>query len=299
MKKELDISVIIVSWNIRDILDEALASIKQQTTGVQYEVIVVDNASHDGTVEMIQQKHPDVICIANKENRGFGAANNQGAAIAHGKVFAFINGDMRFESNILATALEVLQKQEKVGVLGFHLSFADGSHQDSVRGYPGIWDQLIILSKLHNFFPNLSSIRRYLGADTDYTVGQSVDQVMGACMFIPSDIFERAHGFDERFFVWFEEVDLQRRIHEMGYVTWYSPEATLIHYKGQSFGQLMPLRLQKIFNKSMRQYFQIHGTRFQWFLICILQPVSMLLALAVQLARSIGIHTHGYKRGQN
>lgn len=283
----MQISVITVSTNSKEHIRNCLLSLKEKTVDVDYEVIVVDNASTDGTPEMVKAEFPWVKLVENSRNLGFGTANNRGAAIATGGILCFYNDDTIQTQNTLKAVYEKMTTDNSIGTLGFHLTFPDGSHQDSVRAYPRLSDQMLILLKLHHFFTKARVLRRYLCSDMDYTREQEVDQVMGACMVIPRVVFERVGGFDEQFFVWFEEVDLQKRIHdELGLRIVYSPFAEMIHVKGATFGKALSLTNQRRFNRSLWQYMRKHNGVFAATVITVLQPVSIFLAWGVQMVRS-------------
>lgn len=296
----MDISVILVSWNVRDHVRNCLQSILDQTKDIDYEVIVVDNDSHDGTVEMIREEFPWVKVIASDTNLGFGKANNRGAEIATGDIVFVLNDDTILTENSLKIVYDKVMQEQEIGVLGYHLTNPDGSHQDSVRRYPQLLDQVLILLKLHNFFPRIAPIRRYFAQDFDYTKEQDVDQVMGACMVMRKEVFDKAGGFDERFFVWFEEVDLQKRIlEEQGLRIVYSPITEMIHVKGASFSQLMSLNSQKLFNRSMRQYFAKHNGLLRTAVLMAVQPLSLLLAWVVQALKARGANIRKLKQGND
>jgi GT2 family glycosyltransferase len=296
----MQISVITVSTNSKEHIRNCLTSLRAQTSGVEYEVIVVDNASMDGTPEMVKTEFPWVKLVENQRNLGFGTANNRGAAIATGGVLCFFNDDTIQTQNTLKAVYDKMMGDPTIGVLGFHLTFPDGMHQDSVRRYPTWCDQAVILTKLHNFFPQLKSIKRYLAQDMDYAKEQEVDQLMGACMVVRSDVFRKSGGFDEKFFVWFEEVDLEKRIaEEQKLRAVYWPGTEMIHVKGATFGKVMSLTGQKWFNKSMRHYFWKHHGIIQTAFLIALQPLSILLATIVHIARTRGMHVNKLKHGQN
>ncbi len=268
------ISIIIVSWNVRDQLRTCLQSI-QQYCAADTEVFVVDNASKDHSAEMVAKEFPDVQLIANNTNRGFGAANNQALELATGEYVLFLNDDCVFTGDVLPTLAAQFQ-DPKLGMLGVHLLNTDGSTQESVRAWPGILDQTVIQLKLHHVFPNL--IKRYLMTDFDYTQSANVPQVMGAFMFMPMELAKQYGGFDEDYFVWFEEVDLQRRLQQDDYMVRYEASVTCIHAKGQSFQQVARPAAQRMFNRSLRTYMRKHHgwLAYLWFLS--LHPVSMGLA---------------------
>lgn len=285
----MQISVITVSTNSKEHIRNCLLSLKEKTVDLDYEVIVVDNASTDGTPEMVKAEFPWVKLVENPRNLGFGTANNRGAAIATGEMLCFYNDDTIQTQNTLKTVYDKMTSDQSIGTLGFHLTFPDGSHQDSVRAYPHLSDQVLVLLKLHHFFSGTLTLRRYLCSDMDYAVEQDVDQVMGACMVIPRAVFERVKGFDEQFFVWFEEVDLQKRIHEeLGLRIVYSPCAEMIHVKGATFGKALSLTNQKRFNRSLYQYMRKHHGVVAGVVVMLLQPVSIVLAWMVQMVRTHG-----------
>ncbi len=274
----MDLSIIIVSWNNREILGECLKSIYQYTQNLDFEVLVSDNGSTDGTLELIKEDFPQVKFIANNNNLGFARANNLAYHQATGRYILFLNDDTEIKSNIFKTLVD--QYPFPAGLLGCRLLNLDGSLQKSVRHFPTLKDQLIILTKTHNFFPGL--IKKYLAQDFDYSKTQEVDQVMGAFMLSPKKILDQVGIFDEKFFCWFEEVDLQKRIKQAGYPIIYTPLVQCYHAKGASFGKILPVANQKILNASLRHYFHKHHPYWQYLLIVLAQPLSLFLAWLIQ-----------------
>ncbi len=279
----MDASIISVSWNVKDHLRSWLQSIEKHTTGLEYEVIVVDNDSKDGSSEMVDAEFPYVSLIASTVNLGFGKANNRGVEMATGEVVLIMNDDMVLHDNAVKALVDRVQSDRSIGVLGCHLINSDGSHQDSVRRFPQLLDQLIILLKLHHVFPRANPMKRYLARDFDYSKEQDVDQVMGAVMVMRQEVYQQVGGFDEDFFVWFEEVDLCRRVQEqLGLRVVYTPDVEIEHAKGASFSQVMSATNQRRFNKSMRTYFRKHHP-LSFVVIALVQPISLLLAWFVGL----------------
>lgn len=284
----MDLSIIIVSWNVKDHLRNCIQSIYRYTTNITFEVFVVDNASADGSADMIEQEFPSVRLIRNAENRGFGAANNQAASQAIGEYILFLNDDTEIHSNIFTPLLTRARavgdaSSDKLGMLGCQLRNPDGTIQESVRAYPTVMDQTIILLKLHHIFPSL--VQHYMQSDFDYTSEQSVDQVMGAFMLSSKSVLDKVGYFDEGFFAWFEEVDLQQRIKAAGYSIIYTPLAQCTHVKGASFYQLRKPRAQRMFNASMRYYFKKQHSVFAYLWITAIQPLSVGLAYVAQIFR--------------
>jgi GT2 family glycosyltransferase len=211
----------------------------------------------------------------------------------------FFNDDTVLTENSVSIAYEYMKEHQDVGCLGFRLTFPDGSHQDSVRAYPQVADQVLTLLKFHHAFPHAQALRRYLMTGFDYTKEQEVDQVMGACMIIPKKVFERVHGFDEHFFLWFEEVDLQKRIHEeLGLKIMYAPVTSMIHVKGATFGKNLSLRNQRYFNDSVRTYFQKHESERDARIIAFSTYPAIALARIVQFLDAHGASLRKKKNKQ-
>lgn len=277
----MDVSIVIPSWNVRDLLRKNLQSIFQHTPNLKVEVCVVDNGSADGSAEMVRKEFPQVKLLANPANRGFAKAVNQGIKATDGEYVLIYNDDAEFTDDHLKDLLFYLKSHPEVGIAGCHLINVDGSTQASVRRDPTFFDQAFILLKLRNFFPQL--FRRYECADFNYAKEQAVDQLMGAFLLIPRRVFNEVGIFDEGFFAWFEEVDLQRRIREAGYRLMYLPSMTVRHIKGASFGKISPLRLQLIWQNSLRHYFWKHKHYLTWIFLLPFQLAGLIFAGLVQV----------------
>lgn len=273
----MQLSIIIVSWNVKPLLQRCLQSIYQYTNSLTFEIFVVDNASTDGSADMVTQHFPKVKLIRNPINKGFGAANNQALQQATGEQILFLNDDTEISDNIFKILYDKMQSLPKtIGMIGCQLRNSNGSVQASVRSFPTVWDQSVILLKLHHLWPSL--IKQYVCSTFDYSREQTVDQVMGAFMWTRADIMKQIHGFDERYFVWFEEVDMQKKLHNLGYNILYTPLVHCRHVKGQSFKQVRKPNAQAMFNRSMRYYFRKHHSAAAWLWLMALQPLSLLFA---------------------
>jgi GT2 family glycosyltransferase len=255
----MKLSIVIVSWNIKDLLKECLQSIRASLGDFELEVYVVDNNSQDGTVEMMRQDFPKVKLIANDNNLGFARANNQALKQATGDYILLLNPDTKLFPDTLAKASNWLIGRPEVGIMGIRLLNADASLQPSVRRFPKFWPILLMLLKIPKILPNLKSINRYLATDFDYVREQEVDQVMGAFMLTKREVLDKVGLLDERFFIWFEEVDWCKRIKAAGYKVFYTPVAEAIHYGGKSFAQEKVATKQWNFFRSALKYFLKHG----------------------------------------
>jgi len=282
MDNKLDISIIIVNWNVRDLLEKCLTSIFKQTQGISFEVFVIDNDSTDKSVEMVKEKFPQVKLIANRENRGFAAANNQGIKKARGEFVLLLNPDTEILDNALAKMVNFMRENKNVGVAGCKLLNSDKTLQPSVRRFPTLFSQVLILFKIHHFLPNLKTFRQYFAKDFDYSKTQEADQVMGAFFMIREEIFDQIGYLDENYFIWFEEVDFCKRVKNAGWKVIYTPGAKVVHHCSQSFKQVLSLKKQRIFNKSLSYYFKKHYSFSAYLVIQMCRPQSLVLAWIFQ-----------------
>ncbi|MCX6785585.1 MAG: glycosyltransferase family 2 protein [Candidatus Komeilibacteria bacterium] len=271
----MDLSIIIVSWRVKELLEACLFSIVQQNFNFNYEVLVVDNNSGDGTVEMVRHNFPQVNLIASQVNLGFAKANNLALAQSRGKFLLLLNPDTKLIDDSLKDALELMKQKPEIGVLGAKLLNYNLTVQPSVRRFPTLADHLLMLFKLHHLFP----LKRYLALDFDYAKTQAVDQVMGAFFLFSRSLMEQIGKLDEKYYIWFEEVDYCRRAKAAGFKVVYFPQTKIIHYSGASFKQVWNFKRQLIFSRSRLRYLRKHQSLVAYLLILLLTPVSWLLSL--------------------
>ncbi len=248
----MDFSLIIVSWNVRDQLKHNLESLRG-VGGVTFETIVIDNASHDGTAAMVASEFPDVTVIANDDNRGFAAACNQGLRRAEGTYALLLNPDMALRPDTLANLKRWLDENKQAAVAGIKLVDGEGNTIRHVRRFPKLFDQLIIALKLPHLFPRL--LDSYIMSDFDYSRPARVDSIRGAFFCIRRSTVQSVGLLDERYFIWFEEVDYCRRIRQQELEVWYTPAAVATDYIGQSFNQVSTRTKQAYFRRSLIAYF--------------------------------------------
>lgn len=234
----LDLSVIIVSYNTRQLLDECLCSLAQALPPPDgMETIVVDNASADGSVKMVREKYPRVKVIANETNRGFSKANNQGAAVSQGQYLLFLNSDTRISREALVKPLAYLQAHPDVGALTAKLIYPNGRRDpDNHRGFPTPWNAFCHFTGLGRLFPRTPVFNNYFQSYKNFDEIHAVEVIAGSFMMMPTAVFHQLGGWDETYFFYGEDIDLCYRIHEAGYHIIYYPEAEVLHYKGASSG---------------------------------------------------------------
>ncbi len=249
-----DLAVLIVSWNVKELVLQNLQTVYASQGSIKVEVIVIDNASEDGTVEAIRAQFPGVRVIANRENVGFSAANTQGMIAMHARHCLLLNPDMRVEADTLQKTVEYLDAHPDVGVVGAKLISHEGNIVQHVRRFPTFASQLAILLKLPHLFPSI--IDGYLARDFDDTREQMVDSVRGSYFAMHANALERCGGLDTRYFIWFEEVDYCKKVHEQGMKVAYVPGIRATDFVGQSFAKRASFWKQKQFTRSMVQYFE-------------------------------------------
>ena len=252
---KIDLSIVIVSWNVSSLLQKCLYSIYQNQDDLSLEVFVVDNNSMDGSAKMISDSFPEATLIKNKKNLGFAKANNQAIKKATGEYVLLLNPDTEILGDGLQKSLKFMKSNSECGVMGPKMLFENKTLQPSVRRFPKIWPIFLMFIKAPKVFESISAINNYLYIDFDYTKEQEVDQVMGAYMLIPKKVLDKVGNFDERFFVWFEEVDLCKRIWGGGYKVIYNPNIEIIHPGGKSFSQQKAVSKQFRFFMSAFKYF--------------------------------------------
>ncbi len=283
-----EVSIVIVSWNVRDLLVSCLTSI-QRFVQTPYEVLVVDNHSSDGTVEALQRDFPNVKIIVNAENAGFARANNQGWEQAQGRYICFLNPDTECINDPFPVVVEYFQNNPKVGCVGPEILNPNRTHQQSVRRFPGFLDQLLVLLKIPGALSwlYLTSLYRVVPPLAKYFTDSSamlnkptsVDQVMGAVMIIPRTVMEDAGTFDEGYWIWFEEVDLCRRLHQRGYAVVYLPTAKVVHHGGQSFNQHLSLAKHVWLLKSLARYTRKFWSPVPRYALYVIMPISYILTV--------------------
>jgi len=264
----VDLSVIIVSWNVRELLRTCLLALRVSPSlppsqgGRASETIVVDNASGDGSPEMVAADFPEVRLIRNVENRGFTLANNQALAISRGRKLVLLNPDAEVVGDALATMASYLDAHPRVGALGPLLRYPEGSPQPSRRRFPTLATALLESTVLQEWWRGNRTLRRYYMSDTPDDLVQSVDWVVGACLMVRREAFEQVGPLDESFFMYSEEMDWCHRIKDAGWEIVYLPTATVIHHEGRSSEQVVAARHIHFQSSKVRYFRKYHG-RFQ------------------------------------
>ena len=256
-----DLSIIIVSWNVADLLRDCLHAIDENRGELDLEVIVVDSASSDNSVAMVRDEFPWVDLLACDENVGFPHGNNLGLERANGRYILLLNPDTVVLDNALSKMMAYMAKNPEVGVLGCQLLNGDGTVQSSRRRFPtkktaffeSTWLETVAPKGIHE---------SYYAQDLPDDAINDVDWVMGACMLVPRQVVADVGGMDEAYFMYSEELDWCRRIKDSGWRVVYYPEAKIIHYVGQSSDQAVVARHINFQQAKLRYFRKYHGRFF-------------------------------------
>jgi GT2 family glycosyltransferase len=238
----LDISIVIVNWNTCDLLRQCLQSVCRTVREIAFEVIVVDNGSTDGSVSMLEAEFPGVRTIANRENRGFAAANNQALRIMSGRYALLLNSD--------AVLTEDAMEGRPEAAMAFgQLLNADGSKQNSIAAFPTLWTLLANTSLLEYLFPSRYPSKRY-----PHPGPIEIESGIGACLLVRKTEVDAVGMLDERYFFFFEETDWAFQMRRAGWKIYHVPAARIVHFQGQSIGRNIRSRIA--FYRSRYQFFR-------------------------------------------
>jgi len=258
----IDLSVIIVNYNVKEFLQNLLESLKKASQGIKTEIIVIDNASDDGSVEIIREKFSFVNLIDSKVNLGFGRANNLGLQIARGKYLLLINPDTIVREDTFHKLIDFFENTPDAGLAGCKVLNPDGTLQLACRrGFPGPWTSFTKIAGLSHLFPKSKLFATYNLTYLNENETYEVDAISGSFMMLRREVYEKVGGFDPDFFMYGEDLDFCYRTKMSGFKVYYFHDTEIIHYKGEStkrssmdetkvFYQAMHLFVQKHFSSS-------------------------------------------------
>jgi N-acetylglucosaminyl-diphospho-decaprenol L-rhamnosyltransferase len=253
-----DISIIILNWNTRDLLSDCLNSIAQTASDLDIEIVVVDNASTDGSQAMIRRRFPHVRLIANTENVGFARANNQGVEASNSRYALLLNSDTLVIPGALQALVRLADTKPRAGIVGAQLLNPDSSFQASHTPFPSLWQEFLILSGIGRTLYG----RWYPSRGPEEDKGpQIVDYVEGACMLVRRKAFDDVGGLDEGYFMYAEEVDWCYAMQAKDWQVWYQPTAKVIHLGGGSSRNRPTQREGDLYRSRVRFFRKYHGDR--------------------------------------
>lgn len=260
MEPAIDISVVIVNWNTRDLLLDCVESLFAETRESSLEIIVVDNASRDGSMEALAARFPQTVRIANTENAGFARANNQGLAVARGRYLCLVNSDVKALAGVLDRLRAFLESRPDVGAVAPRTVGRDLKLRRNCREFPSLRNEICQALFLDRLFPSRRFFRSRSMRDYDYASQSEIEALSGCFLMVPRSVQETVGGLDERFFIYAEDVDWCKRIREAGWRVIYFPEAEAIHYGGSS-SATERVRFNLEILKAHLQYWRKHHGR--------------------------------------
>ena len=277
-KKKIDavtLSIVIINWNSRKHLEKCLVSLQCQRLGSACEIVVVDGASYDGSEAMIWQKFPDVHYIQSPENIGYGRCCNLGARSARGKYLLILNPDTELQKGAVCAMLSALEARSEFGLAGARLTDPGGAFQSSsIHPLPRVLNIVFDCEIIRNFLWRLSGRARERAPFP-------VHAVSGSCMLIRTSLFNSIGGFNPRFFMYGEDVDLCRRVRGAGYQVCHVPMAEVVHHGGVSSAQRSSGFSQVMIREAVDVYMRIHHGKFFAFCSRCLLAISAIMRLVL------------------
>ena len=286
----MELSVVIVNYNVKHFLEQCLISAKKALEGIEGEIIVVDNNSVDGSVNLINKKFSDVVLIANKKNTGFSVANNQGIKIARGNNILLLNPDTVIQEDTLRKCLEFFDKNEDAGALGVKMYDGNGRFlPESKRGLPTPSVAFYKIFGLASLFPNSKTFGKYHLGYLSENESHKVDVLSGAFMMIRKKVLNEVGLLDETFFMYGEDIDLSYRIKKGGYENYYFSKTNIIHYKGESTKK-SSVNYVFVFYKAMVIFAEKHFSKQH------VKTFSKLINIAIYFRATIAVVQRVLKR---
>ena len=287
----MDLSILIVNWNSKDFLAEALDSVRATVQGIDYEVLVIDSGSFDGCAEMLVQSYPWVRFVQSASNLGFAKANNEAFRLSRGDVVLFLNPDTKVLGNAIEELMRALASRPDAGLVGPKLLNGDGSVQETcIRAFPTLVNQLLDSDFLRRRFPNSALWgKRALG--TLDALPKRVEALSGASLMVSRKVFEQVGMFSTDYFMYSEDMDLCLKAARQGFNAYYVPAAVVVHYGGassaqsptSSFSAVMRLESQWRFFRKMHSARYAAVYRMGMFVASLMRIAALAMALPLRL----------------
>jgi len=282
----MDASIIIVNWNTKELLRDCLTSIFEHAGDIDYEVIVVDNASMDDSVEMLKNDFRNVVLIENTDNRGFAAANNQAMAVAKGRYVLLLNSDTVVLENCIANVVKFADANPKAGVVGCRVLNSDRTLQPTCFMFPSILNMLLSSTYLYKLFPK----NRFFGRENmtwwDANNVREVDVVRGCFMLVRREAIEQVGVMDEQFFMYGEETDWCYRFKKKGWKVVFAPVGEIIHFGGAS-SKIVKFEMIRQLRSSILLFMKKNRNRIAYVTACLLVALFFFLRIPYWLCHAV------------
>lgn len=276
----IKLSILIVSYNSADTIEQCVDSVVKDAKKLTTEIIIIDNLSTDGTPDILNElkAQNDLLkLVLNKANRGFAAGNNQALDLAQGEYVLILNPDTVIQAGALNGLVTEIEKNEDIGIVAPQLKFPDGRIQKTCRRFPGYMDVIYNSLGLAQVYPQSSRFNAWKMGDFDHQTPRQVDQPAGAALMVRGSLLRELKGFDQNFPMFFNDVDLCKRVKDAGYEIWFMPEYRIVHIGGASVKKVK-LKMTLSSHVSFFRYFEKHFTRLHQ------QPMNFVVGLLLYLS---------------
>jgi len=267
----MDLSIIIVNWNTKNLLLQCLESVYQTIKRIEMEVFVVDNGSIDGSVVAAKERFPEVKFIQNEINLGFAMANNQALRLAKGRYLLLLNPDTQVKKGAIERLISFMDAHSEAGGAGAQLLNSDGSRQNSIANFPSLATELLNKSLLRWLFPKV-----FPGKERNYPEPIEVDSVIGACMIIGRDAIEQVGLLDEDYFLFLEETDWCYRMKRAGWKIYHVPQAEIYHFQGKGV-EIEKKKARVEYYRSRYHFFKKNRGELQWFILLTGSVIKLII----------------------
>jgi GT2 family glycosyltransferase len=288
-------SIVIVTFNTKELTRNCLTSLHPACRGLSSEVIVVDNNSFDGTSAMIRSEFPEVVLVPNPRNVGFAAANNQGISGSKGEYILCLNSDTILREDALRNTLDFMRSHPEASIVGVRLLNKDGTIQQSCRSFPSVLNVFSEAFFLYKILPKNRVLGKYYLGWFTYDEVQEVDVILGAFMMIRRSVFDKIGLFDERFFIFTEETDFCLRASRAGLKTYFYPGAEVIHLGGQSAEQ-DPQRMFRDIYRTQIYLFRKHYASLEYVFMVLFRTIGVAIRVIVYALIGLLLVKPGYFR---
>jgi GT2 family glycosyltransferase len=282
----MDVSIVIVAWNVRELLHNCLKSVYDETKGVDFEVIYVDNASRDGSVEMVRKKFQEVKIVQNEKNEGFIKANNQAIEIANGKYVLLLNSDTVVLDNAIAKTVKFADAHPETAVVGCKVLNADGTLQRNCFMYPSVLNMFLSATYLYKIFPGSRFFGRQEMTWWNFNDVREVETVCGCFSLVRKEAIKQVGLMDYTYFVYGDDTDWCYRFKKHGWKIMFTPDPEIIHFRGQTTKQMTrEFRLQ--LSGSNLIFMKLHRNRLSFPVACFLTALFLFLRVPYWLSKGV------------
>jgi N-acetylglucosaminyl-diphospho-decaprenol L-rhamnosyltransferase len=256
------LTVVVISWKMHDLLRRMLSTLHVNVQGVDFEVVCIDNGSHDGTSEMVSREFPQVRLLVNERNLGVAPARNQGIALARGRYIAILDADLEFVEDALTPLVQVLEADPRVGIAGSRLVFPDGQTQFNAKRFPGVFALLSRRIPLLRRLDGGKSLVQHEMHDWDRKDSREVDYLIGACQVIRREVIETVGPLDEAIFYGPEDIDFCVRTRRAGWTIRWEGNVRIIHHEQRITKRNPFSQISLRHYKGLWYFFRKHGLRY-------------------------------------